>query len=253
MTGRLAGKVALVTGGAAGIGLAMVRRFREEGARVVVADIDAAAGERVAADGEGVAFERLDVTDDGNWADVVDRVAALGGLDILVNNAGIASVASIESVTLEEWRRIQSINVDGTFLGCRHAVRAMKPPGGRGGVILNMSSVSGIVGGHNLAAYNASKGAVRLLSKSVALHCARKGYGIRCNSIHPGFTETGMLDDLAAGRDAEAVREKLRASVPLGRNARAEEIAAMALYLASDEAAFVTGAEFVIDGGVTAM
>jgi NAD(P)-dependent dehydrogenase (short-subunit alcohol dehydrogenase family) len=129
----------------------------------------------------------------------------------------------------------------------------MKPPSGRGGAILNMSSVSGLVGGHNLAAYNASKGAVRLLTKSVALHCARKGYGLRCNSIHPGFVETRMLDDLAVGRDAEVVREKLRASVPLGRNAQADEIAGMAVYLASDEASFVTGAEFVIDGGVTAM
>jgi NAD(P)-dependent dehydrogenase (short-subunit alcohol dehydrogenase family) len=141
--------------------------------------------------------------------------------------------------------------VDGTFLGCHHGVRVMKE---RGGVILNMSSVSGIVGGHNLVAYNAAKGAVRLLTKSVALHCARQEYGIRCNSIHPGFVETRMLDDIAAGgRDPEALREKLRAGVPLGRNAEAGEVAALAAYLASDEAAFVTGAEFVIDGGVTAM
>jgi NAD(P)-dependent dehydrogenase (short-subunit alcohol dehydrogenase family) len=252
---RLAGKVALVTGGARGIGLATARRFVEEGAAaVILADIDAQTGARAAAEHPAFEFCALDVTDDAAWQQAVDDVVARHGhLGIVVNSAGIAVVATIESVTLEQWRRVQAVNVDGTFLGCRHAVRAMKPPAGRGGAIINLSSVSGIVGGHNLAAYNASKGGVRLLTKSVALHCARQGYGIRCNSIHPGFTETDMLHDLAAGgRDPEALRERLRASVPLGRNARAEEIAAMAAYLASDEAGFVTGAEFVIDGGVTA-
>ncbi|HKG76552.1 MAG TPA: glucose 1-dehydrogenase [Beijerinckiaceae bacterium] len=251
MEQRLAGKTALVTGGASGIGLALAQRFALEGAHVVIGDVDAAAGERACAETPNFAFERLDVTDDQAWQAVTDGVAArYGRLDILVNNAGIIAVASIESITLETWRRVQSVNVDGTFLGCRHGVRVMKE---RGGAILNMSSVSGIVGGHNLVAYNAAKGAVRLLTKSVALHCARQGYGIRCNSIHPGFVETRMLDDIADGRDPEALREKLRAGVPLGRNAEPSEIAALAAYLASDEAAFVTGAEFVIDGGVTAM
>src|SRR3954451_17269741 len=252
MEQRLAGKVALVTGGAGGIGLAIARRFMSEGACVIIADIDAAAGERACADAPGLAFERLDVTQDEAWQAVMDGVVAgRGGLDVLVNNAGVIAVASIESITLETWRRVQSVNVDGTFLGCRHAVRVMK---GRGGVILNMSSVSGIVGGHNLVAYTAAKGAVRLLTKSVALHCARYEYGIRCNSIHPGFVETRMLEDIAAGgRDPEALREKLRTGVPLGRNAEPDEVAALVVYLASDEAAFVTGAEFVIDGGVTAM
>ena len=251
MEQRLAGKTALVTGGASGIGLALAQRFALEGAHVVIGDVDAAAGERACAETPNFAFERLDVTDDQAWQAVTDGVVArYGRLDILVNNAGIIAVASIESITLETWRRVQSVNVDGTFLGCRHGVRVMKK---RGGAILNMSSVSGIVGGHNLVAYNAAKGAVRLLTKSVALHCARQGYGIRCNSIHPGFVETRMLDDIADGRDPEALREKLRAGIPLGRNAEPSEIAALAAYPASDEAAFVTGAEFVIDGGVTAM
>ncbi|WP_298966625.1 glucose 1-dehydrogenase [uncultured Methylobacterium sp.] len=251
---RLAGKVALVTGGARGIGLATAHRFAREGAvAVVLADIDEAVGRMAEAEHPAFRFEALDVTDETGWVRVVDgAMARHGGLDVVVNSAGIAVVGTIESVSLEEWRRVQAVNVDGTFLGCRHAVRAMKPPAGRGGSIINLSSVSGIVGGHNLAAYNASKGAVRLLTKSVALHCARQGYGVRCNSIHPGFTETELLHSLAAGRDPDALRDKLRASVPVGRNARAEEVAAMAAYLASDEAGFVTGSELVIDGGVTA-
>lgn len=253
---RLSGKVALVTGGARGIGLATAHRFAQEGASaVVLADRDAEAGAHAAASHPSFRFVALDVTDDAAWTAVVDEtVARHGGLDILVNCAGIAVVGSIESVSLEDWRRVQAVNVDGTFLGCRHGVRAMRPPTGRGGAIVNLSSVSGLVGGHNLVAYNASKGAVRLLTKSVALHCARAKYAIRCNSIHPGFVETEMLDGLAAGgtRSPGEARERLRASVPLGRNAAAEEVAAMAAYLACDESAFVTGAEFVIDGGVTA-
>ncbi len=253
---RLAGKIALVTGGARGIGLAIARRFAREGAAaVILADLDEAEAARVARENPAFHPCPLDVTQDEEWGRAVDRtVARHGGLDVLVNNAGIAVVGTIESVTLEEWHRVQAVNVDGTFLGCRHAVRAMKPPAGRGGSIINLSSVSGLVGGHNLAAYNASKGAVRLLTKSVALHCARQAYGVRCNSIHPGFTETDMLRDLAKGSryTPEGLSERLRASVPLGRNAAAEEIAGLAAYLASDEAGFVTGAEMVIDGGVTA-
>ena len=250
---RLDGKVALITGGASGIGLATARRFVEEGAAVVLADIDAGAAERACATLEGASFEPLDVVSEADWARATDAAAGRHGtLDILVNSAGIAPVGSIEDVSLDEWRRVMAVNLDGTFLGCRHGVRVMKA--GRGGSIVNISSVSGIIGGHNLAAYNASKGGVRLLTKSVALHCARKGYGIRCNSVHPGFVHTPMVDSLVArARDPDDARAKLAASVPLGRNALPEEVAAMIAYLAADESAFVTGAEFVIDGGVTAM
>lgn len=250
---RLEGKVALISGGASGIGLATARRLAEEGASVVLGDIDEEAAKRACDGVAGASFERLDVTSDEDWRRAADATAGRHGrLDVLVNSAGIAPTGSIEEVSLEDWRRTMSVNLDGTFLGCRHGVRVMKA--GEGGSIVNLSSVSGIIGGHNLAAYNASKGAVRLLTKSVALHCARKGYGIRCNSVHPGFVDTPMLQDLIRrSRSPDETRAKLAASVPLGRNARAEEVAAMIAYLASDEAAFVTGAEFVIDGGVTAM
>ena len=250
---RLEGKVALISGGASGIGLATARRLAEEGAAVVLGDIDRNAAERACAGIEGASFEPLDVTSDEDWRRAADAVAERHGrLDVLVNSAGIAPTGSIEDVSLEDWRRTIAVNLDGTFLGCRHGVRVMKAGGG--GAIVNLSSVSGIIGGHNLAAYNAAKGGVRLLTKSVALHCARKGYGIRCNSVHPGFVDTPMLQDLVRhSRNPEETRLKLAASVPLGRNAMPEEVAAMIAYLASDEAAFVTGAELVIDGGVTAM
>ncbi len=243
---RLAGKIALVTGGARGIGRAAAERFAVEGATVVVADIEASA---TGIGGEPAVV--LDVTSDAQWRKVTDGVIGRHGrLDILVNNAGIVRMGSIEEISDEDWDLTQRINVDGVFLGCRHGVRIMKATGG---AIINMSSVSGLVGGHNLVAYNASKGAVRLLTKSVALHCARKGYRLRCNSVHPAFVETGMLDDIVAGaRDRGAARARLGGAIPLGRTAEPGEIADLLVYLASDEASFVTGAEMVIDGGITA-
>ena len=252
MTGhRLEGKVAFISGGAGGIGRAAAERFSAEGARVVIADIDRQAGARACAAAPNLAFEPLDVTSDASWTAAVDNTLARHGrLDVLVNSAGIVVVKSIEDISEAEWRRVQAVNVDGVFLGCRHAIRAMKATGGS---IVNLSSVSGLVGGHNLVAYNASKGAVRLLTKSVALHCARKGYGIRCNSVHPAFVETPMLDDVVAhARDPAAARTRLGEAIPLGRTGTADEIAALLVYLASDESAFVTGAELVIDGGLTA-
>ncbi|MBD5633921.1 MAG: glucose 1-dehydrogenase [Candidatus Eremiobacteraeota bacterium] len=246
---RLTGKVALVTGGASGIGRATGRRFVEHGASVVLADIDLAGARAAASD--GLEAVRLDVTDDRAWEAVVDDVVRrYGKLDVLVNSAGIAPFADIETCTTEAWHRVMAVNADSVFFGCRSGVRAMKD---HGGSIVNISSVSGLIGGHNTAAYNASKGAVRLLTKSVALHCARKRYGIRCNSVHPTFIETPMVENvLAATRDPDGTREKLIASVPLGRMGKAGEVADMILYLASDESTFVTGAEFVIDGGMTA-
>ncbi|HEV2643822.1 MAG TPA: SDR family NAD(P)-dependent oxidoreductase, partial [Candidatus Elarobacter sp.] len=200
--GRLAGKTIFITGGASGIGLATMRRALENGAQVAIGDIDIAAGEKLAAGTPGVHFVHLDVTGDESWAAAIDDVQShFGGLDGVVNSAGIFLIGDIERISLEDWRRTHAVNLDGVFLGCRHAVRAMKA---RGGSIVNMSSVSGLIGGHNVVAYNSSKGAVRLLTKSVALHCAKEKYGIRCNSVHPTFVDTPMYQStLAAAREPE--------------------------------------------------
>jgi len=248
---RLSGKIALISGGASGIGLATARRFADHGAHVVIADVDLSAAQAAAAENDALTPLELDVTDDARWAAVLDEtLARFGALDAVINNAGIGTMRDIESETVDGWRRTMAVNADGVFFGCRHAVRAMKA---RGGSIVNISSVSGLIGGRNTAAYNASKGAVRLLTKSVALHCAHRGYGIRCNSVHPTFIETPMVEGmLATFRDPERTREALIASVPLKRLGRAEEVADLLVYLVSDESQFVTGAEFVIDGGMTA-
>jgi NAD(P)-dependent dehydrogenase (short-subunit alcohol dehydrogenase family) len=248
---RLAGKVALISGGASGIGLAAARRFAAHGASVVIGDIDTKAAALAENEHQAISYARLDVTDDASWSAVLDEVRKrFGRLDVLVNSAGISIVNDIERITDAEWHRVQAVNVDGVFFGCRHGVRAMKA---RGGSIVNLSSVAGIVGSPELVAYNASKGAVRLLTKSVALHCARKRYGIRCNSVHPGYVETPMVRRATAGLpDPEAALAYILGMTPLGRLARPEEIADLLVYLASDESAYVTGAEFVIDGGLTA-
>ncbi|HEX3468474.1 MAG TPA: glucose 1-dehydrogenase [Candidatus Elarobacter sp.] len=248
---RLAGKTVLITGGASGIGLATAERALACGAHVAIGDVDAAAGERAARQHRGLHFVRLDVTSEPSWAQAVDDVRArFRRIDGLVNSAGIFVIGDVESLSLEDWRRTMAVNADGVFLGCRAAVRAMKD---HGGSIVNLSSVSGIVGGHNVTAYNASKGAVRLLTKSVALHCARERYGIRCNSVHPTFVDTPMYRSIVAlARDQEKMERALTAQVPLGRVAQPREVADAIVYLLSDESAFVTGSELVIDGGLTA-
>ncbi|HEX2813573.1 MAG TPA: glucose 1-dehydrogenase [Sphingopyxis sp.] len=241
--GRIAGKRAFVTGGASGLGLDIVRRFVAEGAEVVIADIDAAAGEALAAD-LGQRFIRLDVSREEEWIaafDTCDR------LDILVNNAGITTHGSIEALTLEAFRYEFSIDVDGVFLGCKHVIPMMKD---HGGSVINMSSMCGVRAQADLAAYNAAKAAVTHLTKSVALHYARQGYGIRCNSVHPGAIHTPILDKVMAQvEDGQALYESWVATHPIGRLGKPEEISAIILYLASDESAFATGAEFRIDGG----
>jgi NAD(P)-dependent dehydrogenase (short-subunit alcohol dehydrogenase family) len=199
-----------------------------------------------------VRFLALDVTDEENWISITDAVASeFGHIDVLVNCAGMALLKDIETTTLEEWRALLAVNLDGTFLGCKHAVRVMKDRGG--GSIVNMSSVAGLVGAGNLAAYCASKGGVRLLTKSVALHCARKGYNIRCNSVHPSFVDTPLLQSMIdSARDPQKMQANVERAAPLGRLALPIDVARTIAFLASDESAFTTGAEFVVDGGLTA-
>ena len=250
--GRVDGKVALVTGGASGIGLAAAGLLADEGAKVVLTDLDEPSAGTAAALAQRARFHKLDVTRENEWIAVTDAVVAeFGRLDILVNSAGISLLKDVESTTLDEWRRLMAVNLDGVFLGCKHAIRVMKERGG--GSIVNMSSVAGLVGAANLAAYSASKGGVRLLTKSVALHCARKGYNIRCNSVHPSFVETPMLQSMiAAARDPCKLEANYAKAAPLGRLAKPIEIARTILFLASEESAFTTGAELVVDGGLTA-
>jgi 3(or 17)beta-hydroxysteroid dehydrogenase len=249
-SGRLAGKVALITGAASGIGRATAALFQGQGARVAATDRNEAGLKTLGADADLTLVQ--DVTDEARWRVVVDEVlAAFGRLDILVNSAGVAVLGNIETTTLADWRKVNAVNSEGVFLGCREAVRAMKASGG--GSIVNLSSVAGIIGDGSSLAYCASKGAVRLLTKSAALHCARAGYKIRVNSVHPSFAETPMvLEGIARAKDPERIRAGLERAAPMGRMGKADEVANTILFLASDESSFTTGAEFMVDGGLTA-
>ena len=248
--GRVAGKVALVTGGASGIGFAAAKRLVSEGAKVVITDIDADKGNAARAQlGENAKFLIQDVTVEERWEEVVrETIDTMGSFDILLNSAGVFWFGTIEDTTFDLWKRTIAINLDGTFLGCRAAVRAMRG----GGSIVNMSSVSGLRGFAESAAYDASKGGVRLLTKSVALYCAREKNGIRCNSVHPGGIETPMVETWFENHADPNERESWLRGCPVGRLGQPEEVASVILFLASDDASFVTGSEYVVDGGATA-
>ena len=245
--GRLAGKVALITGAASGIGRATAGLFRAQGAKVAATDRNEAGLKTLGADADLTLSQ--DVTDEARWRAVVDEVLAkFGRFDILVNSAGIAVLGNIETTTIADWRKVHAVNADGVFLGCREAVRAMKETGG--GSIVNLSSLAAFLGTPNLSAYGASKGAVRQFTKTVAIDCARKGYKVRCNSVHPGVILTPMGEGILSSATA---RERTRKSIPIGDFGAPEDIAYGILYLISDESRFVTGAELVIDGGMNAI
>jgi len=252
---RVKGKVAMVTGAASGLGKATALLLAKEGAKVVVTDINEADGKEVVKEikresGEAI-FVKHDVTSESDWKKAIEKaITEFGKLDVLVNNAGVMLIKEVEKMSLEEWRWLMSVNLDGVFLGTKHAIEAMKKTGG--GSIVNMSSAAGIVGTiDNTSAYCASKGAVRLFTKAAALECSRAGrdYHIRINSVHPGVIETPMtapmLKEAGLGKNMEQVH-------PIGFLGKPIDVAYAVLYLASDESRLSTGSELVVDGGWTA-
>jgi 3(or 17)beta-hydroxysteroid dehydrogenase len=253
---RLGNKVTLVTGAGSGLGEATAKRFARAGAHVLVTDINGSAAERVAQEissaGGSAASRTQDVTEEAMWDVIMAEIlASHGKLDVLVNNAGVAITGNVEDATLEDWRKTQAVNLESVFMGTRAAVKMMKK---NGGSIINISSIEGIIGDPNTAAYNASKGGVRIFTKSAALHCAGQGYGIRVNSVHPGFIMTPMVEQGFAqlnADDAQEMMDRVGAEIPLGAMGEPIDIANGCLFLASDESTYITGAELVIDGGFT--
>jgi 3(or 17)beta-hydroxysteroid dehydrogenase len=249
---RVADKVVLVTGAGSGIGRATAKLLAAEGATVIVSDINRAGGlETVQQIGGKARFEEHDTAQEADWKRIIDGILEREGkLNGLANNAGIAGPypATFETETVEQWQKILSINVQGVFLGCKHSVPALRQSGG--GSIVNTSSLAAFLGTPDLSAYGASKGAVRQFTKTVAIDCARKGYKVRCNSVHPGIIMTPMGQGILPD---EKKRERMRRSVPLGEFGEPEDVAYGILYLISDESRFVTGTELVIDGGMNAI
>ncbi|MCA3435816.1 MAG: SDR family oxidoreductase [Rhodobacter sp.] len=260
---RLAGRTAIITGAAAGIGAATARAFAREGATLVLTDIDGAGAAALAAELGGIGLTH-DVRDEAAWAAVMAQTQdRCGRPDVLVNNAGIGPSKPLLDTTLDDFRAVTAINLDGVFLGCRFGAAAMRAtpevPRDRAAAIINVSSILGLVGMAGTAAYSASKGGVRLLTKTIAIEAASKGWMIRVNSVHPGFTWTPMVQEAVVrisaqtGDGTEATQAGIAGLHPLGRMGTPEEIAAAILFLASDESSFMTGSELVADGGYTAI
>lgn len=261
MAGRMAGKIALVTGAAQGLGQAMADMFVAQGAHVFMTDVNA---EKVAAAaaGHGVAAASMvhDVTNADHWqAAVAACVARFGGVNVLVNNAGIGGpMANVETCALEDWRTVHAIDLDGVFMGCKYALPAIAAytrTSGTRGAILNISSIAGVIASANMVAYNSAKAGVRHLSKSVALHCARAGYPVTCNSLHPVFIDTPILDAMVGTTvtTRDEGLKKLGRQIPMGTVGETADVAYAAVYLCSDESKFVTGSELFVDGGISAM
>ena len=259
MSGRVAGKTALITGAAGGLGQAMAWMLAREGAKVALTDTNLEGAQTLAgainAEHPGAAFAFAhDVTDEAQWIAVVDQaVAAMGGLAILINNAGIGcDFVWSEQDTLENWRRVQAVNVESIMLGCKHAMPHLRASGAAS--IVNISSVAGLAAAPGMGAYNATKAAVWMYTKTIALEAAKAGWNVRCNSVHPVFIRTPILDPFVAmaGGDEATAHQKLARGIPLKRIGEPDDVAWCVLYLASDESKFVTGAEFKIDGGMLA-
>lgn len=243
--GVLTGKVAIITGAAKGFGLASTKAFVKEGAKVVMTDVDETEGKKQAGElGDNVIFIKQDVSKEEEWPKVFDKAEhTFGKVNVLINNAGILIFDNAETFKLDDFHKILSVDLDGVVLGEKYGIQHMKE---NGGSIINLCSIAGLIGIPNLFSYNASKGAVRLITKSAALYCCQKKYPIRINSVHPGYAHTPMVD---AYPD---MRQSLEALHPMGRLGNADEIANMCVFLASDKSSFSTGSEFVTDGGYTA-
>ena len=249
--GQLDGKVGLITGAASGIGAACARVLSREGAKLVLTDLDDVAGQQIAHDTDGV-FVLHDVADEAGWPTVIATAERkFGGLHILVANAGIGIMGPVVDMTLADWRRQMAVNVDGVFLSVKHGIPAMRRSGG--GSVIIMSSAAGLLGSAGLACYSATKGAVRLFAKSIALECAHERDNIRVNSVHPGIIDTPIWHKLPPGAHAPISTQIIAATmVPLGVAGTAEDVANSVLFLASDAARHITGSELVVDGGMTA-
>ena len=254
---RVKNKVAIVTGGASGLGKSSAILLAREGAKIVVTDIDEEDGKKVVqqikANGGEAIFIKQDVSKEDEWKNVIETtLKTFGKLHILANSAGIGLGGTVEEVTLEDWKNLIDVNLNGTFLGTQYGIKGMKETG-EGGSIINFSSIEGLIGDPNLPAYNASKGGVTIFTKSAALHCARQGYGIRINSIHPAYIWTPMVENfLKAQGDVEEGKKQLESLHPVGHLGEPDDIGYGVVYLASDESKFMTGSELVIDGGYTA-
>lgn len=255
--GRVAGKKAFITGGAQGLGACFARMLAAEGAQVFITDVNAVGAEATAAEVNAkhpgaASFCAHDVTKPEEWTQALDLAASrMGGISVLINNAGVGGAGSIETETMEGWRRTMDIDVDSIFIGTQAAMPYLKAA--QPASIINISSVAGMIADGMMLSYNTAKAAVWMMTKSIALHCARSGLDIRCNSVHPVFTRTPIIDPLIAlGGGGEAGERKLVRQIPLGRLAEPEDVGYCILYLASDESRYVTASEFKIDGGITA-
>ena len=254
---RVSGKVAIITGAASGLGYAAAIKLMNEGAKVMLSDINAEVMETMPdrlKDYSTTQFSTFvhDVTDEQSWINLIEETEKqFGQINILVNSAGISLGSDIVSTDFEIWKKVHEVNLDSVFLGCKYAVPIMSKSGQ--GSIINLSSISGIVAGWNTAAYNSSKAGVRLLSKSVALYCAKKGYDVRCNSVHPAFVDTPILDPLKQAFGEENAVAKLSRQIPMNKIGDTDDVSYAILYLASDESKFMTGTEIVLDGGLSAM